>query len=320
MLVTGGTGLLGSWLISALLGRGAEVVALVRDDVPDAALARSGDLGRVRMVRGAVEDLAVVERALAEYGVAAVFHLAAQTIVGTARSHPVGTFEANVRGTWNLLEACRRTGTVRGIVVASSDKAYGDLGRRPYDEDDPLRGTHPYDASKACADILARGFAATYGLPVAVTRCGNLYGGGDLNWSRLIPGTIRALLRGERPVVRSTGEPVRDYLYVEDAAAFYLVLMDALLRPRPGTQVRGRAFNASPGAPVRVLDVVQHVALACGAPDLAPVVLGEARDEIAWQALSPERARRDLGWTAATTLQRGLELTVPWYRKLLGAG
>ncbi len=318
VLVTGATGLLGSWLVRALRARGAQVIALIRDQVPGSALRVSGDEGQITVVRGAVEDGISVERALHEYAVSAVFHLAAQTIVSTARAWPGGTLDTNVRGTWCVLDACRRADSVRGIVVASSDKAYGDQGQRSCEEGDPLLATHPYDVSKACADQLTRGFAATYGLPAAVTRCGNLYGGGDLQWSRVIPGTIRSLLRGERPVVRSTGMPVRDYLYVEDAVDFYLALMSALIWPQPGKNVAGSAFNASPGQPVKVLDIVDMLQILCGRPDLAPIILGQTGSEIPYQALSPVKARQELSWEAKTPMLDGLSRTLAWYREILG--
>jgi len=318
VLVTGATGLLGSALCARLLARGARVTALVRDDVPESALVRSGDVYRVGVVRGAVEDLPLAQRAVAESQAEVVFHLAAQTLVGTARALPVATFEANVRGTWNVLEACRTAGPVRAVVVASSDKAYGDQGDRACVEEDPLGATHPYDASKACADQLARSYAHTYDLPAAVTRCGNLYGAGDLNWSRLVPGTLRSLLRGQRPIVRSDGHARRDWLYVDDAADLYERVGLALLEPPPGERVRGSAFNGGGGDPVAVLDVVDRLRALVGRPDLEPVVLGGARDEIPSQALCNERARRVLGWAPLTALDDGLAAATTWYRGLLG--
>ena len=232
VLVTGATGLVGSWLTRRLLDAGADVVCLIRDWVPQSELVRSGTLDRVKVVRGDVRDREVLERAIGEYETGTVIHLAAQAIVGIANRNPVSTFESNIQGTWNVLEACRRSGVVKSIVVASSDKAYGDQEELPYDEDTPLEGRHPYDVSKSCSDLIAQTYATTYGLPVGITRCGNFYGGGDLNWNRIVPGTIRSVLRGERPVVRSDGQYVRDYFYVEDGAAAYMLLAE-LLHTRP---------------------------------------------------------------------------------------
>ncbi|HEU4432223.1 MAG TPA: NAD-dependent epimerase/dehydratase family protein, partial [Pyrinomonadaceae bacterium] len=228
MFVTGASGLLGSWLVRRLLRAGADVVCLVRDWVPQSELVRGGLLDNVKVVRGDVRDRETVERALGEYEIDTVIHLAAQTIVGIANRNPVSTFESNVGGAWTLLEACRRSPSINSIVVASSDKAYGEHEQLPYNEDAPLAGRHPYDVSKSCADLIAQAYAATYDLPVAVTRCGNLYGGGDLNWNRIVPGTIRSVLRGQRPVIRSDGKFVRDYFYVEDGAAANMSLAEHL--------------------------------------------------------------------------------------------
>ncbi len=217
--VTGGMGLVGTWLVSRLVASGAQVVCLVRDWVPQSELVRTGMLDCVQVVRGDVRDQALLERILGEYEIDTVLHLAAQTIVGIANRNPISTFEANIQGTWALLEACRRSPVVKQIVVASSDKAYGDQEELPYDEATPLQGQHPYDVSKSCADLIAHAYAATYELPVTITRCGNFYGGGDLNWNRIVPGTIRSILRGQRPIIRSDGHYVRDYFYVEDGAA-----------------------------------------------------------------------------------------------------
>ena len=222
VLVTGGTGLLGSWLTRGLLDRGARVVLLVRDRVPDALVVSDGSADRCVQVSGDVRDGRTVERVLVEYEVDTVFHLAAQTIVEHALRDPVGTFRSNVEGTWELLDACRRSGRPQRVVVASSDKAYGSQPDLPYREDQALVGRHPYDVSKSCTDLIAQAYAVSYDLPVVVTRCGNLYGGGDLNFNRLIPGTIRAALAGERPILRSDGTPRRDYLYVEDAVEAYI--------------------------------------------------------------------------------------------------
>jgi CDP-glucose 4,6-dehydratase len=256
VFVTGATGLVGAWLVRYLVNAGADVVCLIRDWIPQSEVIRTKLIEQVKVVRGDVRDQAVVERALGEYEVATVFHLAAQTIVGIANRNPVSTLESNVQGTWSLLEACRRSPAVKQIVVASSDKAYGDHDKLPYDEQAPLQGRHPYDVSKSCADLIARSYADTYGLPVAITRCGNFYGGGDLNWNRIIPGTIRSILYGERPVIRSDGSYIRDYFYVEDGAAAYALLAERLAE-RP--ELAGQAFNFSNEIQVTVLQLVQRL-------------------------------------------------------------
>jgi CDP-glucose 4,6-dehydratase len=311
VLVTGGTGLVGSWLTRRLLDAGADVVCLVRDWVPRSELVRSSVIDRVNVVRGDICDRGVLERTLGEYETDTVFHLAAQTIVGIANRNPISTFESNIQGAWNLLEACRRSPLVRSIVVASSDKAYGDQEILPYREDAPLAGRHPYDVSKSCADLIAQSFAHTYGLPVAVTRCGNFYGGGDLNWNRIVPGTIRSILRGERPVIRSDGHYVRDYFYVEDGAAAYMLLAEQL-HQRP--ELHGRAFNFSNESEVTVLCAVKHILRAMQSA-LEPEVLGQATNEIRRQFLSAQRARTELSWSPLFTLDQGLERTISWYRE-----
>jgi CDP-glucose 4,6-dehydratase len=316
VLVTGCTGLLGSWLTKLLLKRGATVVGLVRDWVPESELFRTGRLRRIRVVRGDICDQPALERILGEYEIDTVFHLAAQTIVGIANRNPVSTFESNVRGAWCTLEACRRSPKVRQIVVASSDKAYGAHERLPYTEDAPLQGRHPYDVSKSCTDLIAQSYASTYGLPVCVTRCGNLYGGGDLNWNRLLPGTIRSVLNGERPVIRSDGSFVRDYFYVEDAAHAYLTLAESLAGRR---ELIGEAFNFSSGCPLPVLDLVRRILHAMGRHDLSPDVRGEANHEIPHQYLDSSKAGAIVGWKPRFTLEEGLAKTIAWYRKTLGA-
>lgn len=314
VLVTGATGLVGSWLTRSLVDAGADVVCLVRDWVPQSELVRAGTLDRVKVVRGDICDRDAMERAVGEYETGVVIHLAAQTIVGIANRNPISTFESNIQGTWNLLEACRRTGGVRSIVVASSDKAYGDQEVLPYNEDTPLAGRHPYDVSKSCADLIAQTYAQTYGLPVAVTRCGNFYGGGDLNWNRIVPGTVRAALRGQRPVIRSDGHYIRDYFYVEDGAAAYLLLAEQL---HEREELKGLAFNFSLETEVSVLELVNRVLLAMGS-DVEPLVLNHASNEIRRQSLDASRARRMLGWKPLFTLDEGIERTIAWYREFLG--
>ncbi|MCX6030217.1 MAG: GDP-mannose 4,6-dehydratase [Chloroflexi bacterium] len=313
--ITGATGLLGGWLVRRLLNLRAEVVCLVRDWVPQSELVRSGLLEQVRIVRGPIEDQALLERTLGEYEIDTVIHLAAQTIVGIANRNPLATLETNIAGTWRLLEACRRSPKVQQIIVASSDKAYGDQPALPYDEHTPLQGRHPYDVSKACADLIAHAYAVTYNLPVAITRCGNLYGGGDLNWNRIVPGAIRAILRGQRPIIRSDGLSVRDYFYVEDGAAAYTLLAEKLAAQ---PELRGEAFNFSNEIQITVLELASRI-LALMDSTLTPAVQNEASNEIQRQYLSAAKARQKLGWTPLFTLDAGLRRTIAWYRDFLGA-
>jgi CDP-glucose 4,6-dehydratase len=314
-LVTGGTGLVGGWLVRRLIEHGADVVCLVRDWVPQCELVRSGDVERVKVVRGDVREQTLLERILGEYEIDSVIHLAAQTIVGIANRNPVSTFETNIGGTWALLEACRRSPRVKQIVVASSDKAYGDQETLPYDETTPLQGQHPYDVSKSCADLIAHSYAVTYGLGVAITRCGNFYGGGDLNWNRIVPGTIRSVLRGERPVIRSDGNYTRDYFYVEDGAAAYMHLTERLARD---VSLRGEAFNFSNELQCTVTDLVQRVLSLMGST-LRPDVRNEANNEIRHQYLSAKKARQRLEWSPLFGLDDGLRNTIQWYRKFFAA-
>jgi len=309
VLVTGATGLLGGWLVSRLVALGADVVCLVRDWVPQSMLLGGGLLERVTIARGDINDQECLERVLSEYEIDTVQHLAAQTIVGVGLKSPVGTFETNIGGTWRLLEACRRVG-VKQVVVASSDKAYGEQPVLPYDEDMPLDGRHPYDASKSCADILTQTYAHTYGVKTAVTRCGNFYGGGDLNWNRLFPGTIRSVLRDQRPVIRSDGTFVRDYIYIEDAAEAYLDLAIALARR---DDLAGQAFNFSTETPLSALAAVGKILAAMGST-LEPDIRDEARAEIKHQFLSAKKARDMLGWKPLYAVDNALERTINWYR------
>lgn len=313
--VTGGAGLVGSWLVRRLVEAGADVVCLVRDEVPQSELVRSGTIGRVRVVRGDVCDQSLMERVLGEYEATTVIHLAAQTIVGIANRNPISTFEANVKGTWALLEACRRSPKVSSIVVASSDKAYGDAPVLPYDETTPLAGRHPYDVSKSCADLIAQSYAHTYRLPVVVTRCGNFYGGGDLNWNRIVPGTIRSVVRGERPTIRSDGKFVRDYFYVEEGARVYMMLAERLATD---AALVGEAFNFSNEIQVTVLELVEKI-LAAMKSDLRPDVRNEPLKEIRVQYLSAKKARERLGWAPELSLDEGLARTIAWYREFLAA-
>jgi CDP-glucose 4,6-dehydratase len=313
-LVTGAGGFVGSWLARALVEQGATVVCLMcdrdRERGPRFNLELFGIQEEIEIAWGDLVDHPFIERTIADNAVDSVFHLAAQAIVGIANASPIGTWESNVRGTWNLLEAARTSGTVERAVVASSDKAYGDQDELPYREDFPLAGIYPYDASKACTDIIARSYAVTYGLPVAVTRMANIYGGGDWNLSRVVPGTIRAALLGEQPIVRSDGTPERDYLFVADAVSAYLTLAEQL----GGDGVAGEAFNFGTNAPVAVLDLVRRI-LDHADSDLEPRILspGKLHGEIDRQYLDSAKAARVLGWEARTSLDVGLARTVEWY-------
>jgi CDP-glucose 4,6-dehydratase len=311
--VTGGTGLIGGWLVRRLVDAGADVVCLVRDWVPQSALLSESVYRSVKVVRGDLRDQELLERALGEYEIDTVVNLAAQTIVPIANRNPTSTFETNVAGTWRLLEACRHSPTVKQIVMASSDKAYGECETLPYDESTPLQGRHPYDVSKSCSDLISQAYATTYGLPVTVTRCGNFYGGGDLNWNRIVPGTIRSVLRGQRPVIRSDGQYVRDYFYVEDGAAAYTLLAERLAQ---NPALAGESFNFSIEIQITVLELVERI-LALMNSKLEPIVQNEASHEIRHQYLSAEKARRMLDWRPTFTLDEGLRRTVAWYTDFL---
>ena len=313
--VTGATGLLGGWLVRQLIDSGADVVCLVRDWVPQSQLIDDRMIDRIKVVRGDVRDRELLERVLGEYEIDTVFHLAAQTIVGIANRNPVSTFETNIGGTWDLLEACRRSPTVKQIVLASSDKAYGDHDNLPYDETTALQGQHPYDVSKSAADLIAHSYAVTYDLPVVTTRCGNFYGGGDLNWNRIVPGTIRSVLKEQPPIIRSDGNYVRDYFYVEDGAAAYMLLAEKLAGAR---DLRGHAFNFSNELQLTVLELVERI-LAIMKADLKPEILNQSSNEIRHQYLSAAKARRMLDWSPSHSLDQGLEKTIGWYRSFLGA-
>ena len=308
--VSGGTGLVGSWLIQRLVEAGADVVCLVRDWVPQSELVRAGFIERVKVVRGDVRDRDMLERALGEFEIDTVIHLAAQTIVTIANRNPISTFETNIAGTWNLLEASRRSPRVKQIVMASSDKAYGDQEILPYTEETPLQGQHPYDVSKSAADLIAATYAKSYDLPVVITRCGNFYGGGDLNWNRIIPGTIRSILRGQNPIIRSDGEYIRDYFYVEDGAAAYMLLAEQLAARQ---ELKGQAFNFSNEIQVTVREIVERV-VSLMESNLKPEILNEANNEIRHQSLSAEKARRVLNWKPLFNLDQGLAMTIDWYK------
>ena len=262
------------------------------------------------MVNGCLEDYSLIERTLNEYEMDTIFHLGAQTIVGSANRSPIGTFESNIKGTWNLLEAARSSKLIERIIIASSDKAYGEQEKLPYTEDMPLKGRHVYDVSKSCADLVAQSYYYTYGLPIGITRCGNFYGGGDLNFNRLIPGTTKSVLNNERPVIRSDGKYIRDYIYILDAVEAYLLLAEKLDNPA----IRG-TFNFSNESQVTVLDVVKMILKLMNREDLEPLILNEAKGEIKHQYLSAGKAREMLGWKPKYDLEKGLKETIEWYKK-----
>jgi len=314
VFVTGATGIVGSWLVKRLVHEGAYVVALIRDWDPQSELIRSGDVSRISVVNGRLECYADVERAINEHEIDTVFHLGAQTIVGTALRNPLPTFESNIRGTYHVLDACRVHGDmVKRIVVASSDKAYGEADVLPYTENMPLNGRHPYDVSKSCTDLIAKTYAHTYGLPVSIARCGNIYGGGDLNWSRIVPGTIRSLFNNERPILRSDGKSIRDYLYVQDVIDAYLRLAEGTTEPK----ICGEAFNFSPETQVSVLEITQKIQQVMNRTDLEPVILNTAKAEIKDQYLDSSKAGRLLGWLPRYDMESGIKETVGWYETFL---
>ena len=311
VLVTGIGGLVGSAVAARLVDEGADVVGVLRDSPGQRLLELRGIAHKVATVNGSLADAGVAQRTINEYEVDTVFHLAAQAIVGVANRSPVSTFESNILATWQVLEAARLGMTVERVVVASSDKAYGNQKVLPYTEATPLGGLYPYDASKACADILARSYAATFSVPIAVARCANIYGPGDLNWSRLIPGTIRSALGGEDPIIRSDGTPERDYIYLDDAVDAYLKLAEAI------PEATGHAFNFGSGSSISALEVVEMILEVADGHALAPRVLAEASGEIDRQCLDSTLAHKKLGWQPQTPLADGLRLTVDWYRDYL---
>lgn len=310
VFVTGATGLVGSWLVKELLDRQARVVVLIRDTDPQSELIRSNIISKTTVVNGCLEDMGALERAITENEVDTVFHLGAQTIVGTALRSPLATFEANIRGSYQLLEVCRRQQSlVKRVVVASSDKAYGSSPVLPYTEDMPLKGEHPYDVSKSCTDLLSHCYYNTYGLPIAIARCGNIYGGGDLNWSRIIPGTIRSLYFEKAPEIRSNGLFTRDYIYVMDVVNAYLTLAEELHRD----EVKGQGFNFGPNRPYNVLEIVSAVQQLMDCQHIKPRILDQAKAEIKDQTLCSKKAARLLNWHPNYTLERGLSETIAWY-------
>ncbi len=314
VFVTGANGFVGSWVAQALVESGANVTALIRDVIPNSNLDLSGTSKRVSIVKGSITDFKVIERAFNEYEIDTCFHLAAQAIVGVANRSPVSTFESNIMGTWNILEACRTSRNFRSVVIASSDKAYGDQEKLPYVEDAPLLGTYPYDASKACAEIIARSYFKTYGLKLAIARCANIYGGGDMNFSRLVPDMMSSIIQGKPLVIRSDGKMERDYMYVKDAVSAYLSLAEGLEKG----DIAGQAFNFGTGKPVTVLDLVKLIVKVSGKKGAETKVLGEAKYEIKRQFLDSSKALKVLRWTPAYGLEDGLRETYKWYLNVIG--
>ena len=312
VFVTGGNGFLGSWLVNDLVKKGANVTCIIRDSVANSNLRLLGINDKINVVAGTIEDYRTVERAMNEYEAEVCFHVAAQAIVGTANKSPISTFETNIKGTWNVLEACRQL-EMKRTVVASSDKAYGEHKQLPYKEEFALNGLTPYEASKSCTDLIARAYAKTYGLAIAVTRCGNIYGGGDLNMSRIIPGTIKSVLNNEQPIIRSDGTPVRDYIYVLDAVSAYITLAEQLDRK----EVAGEAFNFGTEQPVSVFELVKKT-IAAADKKIEPVILNQAKNELQAQYLDWTKAKKVLGWAPKYKLDAGLKETINWYRKFLG--
>jgi CDP-glucose 4,6-dehydratase len=314
VFVTGSTGLLGSFLVEELIGQGGNVTCLLRDWVPSSKLIAQGMMDHINVVHGELEDLPVLVRTLNEYEIDSVFHLGAQTIVGTASRSALSTFESNIKGTWNLLEACKVCSRlIQRIVVASSDKAYGEHESLPYTEEMPLLGRYPYDVSKSCADLISLSYYHTYGLPIAVTRCGNLFGPGDLNFNRLVPGTIKSAILNERPIIRSDGKLIRDYFFVRDAAKAYLLLAERL----SNESLQGQAFNFGAEKPMPVLDMVKFILERMGKKDLDPIIMNEATNEINRQYLDCSKARDVLGWKPQYSMSCAMDETIEWYDKLL---
>ncbi len=285
----------------------------MRDQVPHSQLVRSGTIKLVTVVTGDVNDYALLERTLAEYEIDTIFHLAAQTIVQIANRAPLSTFETNIKGTWVLMEAARRNPTVRNVIVASSDKAYGTQAKLPYTEESPLQGNHPYDVSKSCADLIAQAYANTYGMPIVITRFANLYGGGDLNWNRIVPGTIRSAIQGDQPIIRSDGTFRRDYLFIRDAVGAYITVAERLNEEA----VCGQVFNFGLDQPIEAMMMVRMISDLAGQPQLEPIVLGQAQNEIPDQYLASDKAQQILGWKPKYNVEEGLLKTIDWYRDFL---
>ncbi len=313
VLITGCSGLTGSWLAANLVESGADVVGLIRDQIPRSQLYRSGTINKISVVDGDISDYKLLERTLVEYEIDTIFHLAAQTIVSIANRAPLSTFETNIKGTWSLLEAARRNPTVHQILMASTDRVYGDQETLPYVENMASLGTHPYDVSKSCADLIAIAYVKTYDLPLVITRFSNIYGGGDLNWNRLIPGSMRSIIRGERPIIRSDGSFRRDYVFVEDVVEGYLRAAEQL----QSDSIRGQIFNMGTDEPTSVLHIVKNIIAISDQPQLTPLILDEEKKEIAEKYVDSKKAKDMLGWNPQHDLSRGLSKTMKWYREFL---
>jgi CDP-glucose 4,6-dehydratase len=313
VLITGCSGLTGSWLAARLVESGADVVGLIRDQIPRSQLYRSGTINKMAVVDGDISDYKLLERTMVEYEIDTIFHLAAQTIVSIATRAPLSTFETNIKGTWSLLEAARRNPTVQHILVASTDRVYSDQEALPYVEDMAPLGGHPYDVSKSCADLIARAYAKTYDLPLVITRFTNIYGGGDLNWNRLIPGSLRSVIRGEQPIIRSDGSCKRDYVFVEDVVNGYLIAAEQL----QSDSFKGQIFNMGTDKPASVLDVVNNIIAISNQPQLSPLILNEEKKTIDDKYVDSKKARDMLGWNPQHNLRSGLNKTMDWYREFL---
>lgn len=311
VLVTGGSGFLGSYVIEKLIAKKANIIAIIRDQLPKSRLFYENLVENITIVNGDISDYRLVERTLNEYEIEVVFHLAAQTIVQIANRAPISTFESNIKGSWNILEVCRNIDTVKRIIVASSDKAYGEKEELPYYETDPLKAKHPYDLSKAITDLLAQGYYTTYGLPIGITRCGNLYGGGDLNFNRIVPQTIRSIIYNQNPEIRSDGTFLRDYFYVEDAANSYIMFAENLLEKN----LEGEVFNFGTGKPVSVLKLVELLLKISNKEELKPKINNTAKDEIKDQYLDCSKASKIFNWKPTHTLEMGLRKSFEWYKR-----
>jgi len=316
ILVTGASGMVGSWLIKKLIKKKSKIVALARDIDFDSEFFRSGEYLKTSIVNGSLENYSLINRILVEYKIDTVFHLGAQTLVNVAQHDPLQTFESNIRGTYNVLEACRRNkGNIKRIIIASSDKAYGITNKLPYTENMPLKGCHPYDVSKSCADLLAQTYHHTYNMPIVITRCGNIYGGGDLNWSRIVPGTIRSLLHNKRPIIRSDGKYIRDYIYIEDIVEAYIILAESITKKN----ISGESFNFGTESPTTVLEIVKDISTLLGINEIKPEILNLQIQEIHEQYLSIEKSKKVLKWKPIYSLKKGLSETIKWYQKYFEA-
>lgn len=313
VLITGANGFIGAWLSRTLIDLGAQVTGYDKSD--SGALDLHPDVKpRVKIVLGDLTDQAKMEQTLADGQIQTLYHLAAQSNIAIARGGPVPAFESNIRGTWSVLDACRVYGKLETIAVAASNTVYGDHDRHPFDESFALNANHPYSASKACADILARCYAATWGLPIAIARATNTYGGADPNLARIVPGTFLSILRGQQPEIRSDGTPTKGYLYVKDTVNAYRLLGERAAEDA----VRGQPVNFHPDKPSSVLELVQTMVNVADRPDLSPRVTGKP-GKYEFEHLTNQRARDVLGWTPQYSLEAGLRETFQWYQAHAGA-